>query len=246
MASAQRAFNVLMIYPRFAGGTFWNFAATCEVFGARYPAAPLGLITVAAMLPPSWAVRLVDRNAEELTDEDLAWADLVMTGGMLPQQHDTLEIIDLAVPAASRSRSAVPPSPRVRTSTSRPISGFSAKPRASSTSSSRHGRRERREGVFEAEKFTVDVTKTPIPRFDLLNFDHYLHIGVQFSRGLSVHLRVLRHHRALWPRAARQDQCADAGGARGALPARLSRPCRFRRRQSHRQQEGREERSCSN
>ena len=40
-----------------------------------------------------------------------------------------------------------------------------------------------REGVFEAEKFQVDVTKTPIPRFDLLKFDDYLHIGVQFSRG---------------------------------------------------------------
>src|SRR3954467_8165045 len=39
------------------------------------------------------------------------------------------------------------------------------------------------EGVFEAEKFKVDVTKTPIPRFDLLKFDHYLHVGVQFSRG---------------------------------------------------------------
>jgi radical SAM superfamily enzyme YgiQ (UPF0313 family) len=40
-----------------------------------------------------------------------------------------------------------------------------------------------REGVFEAEKFQVDVTRSPIPRFDLLNFDDYLHIGVQFSRG---------------------------------------------------------------
>ena len=40
-----------------------------------------------------------------------------------------------------------------------------------------------REGVFEAEKFQADVTKTPIPRFDLLKFDHYLYIGVQFSRG---------------------------------------------------------------
>ena len=54
-----RACNVLRIYPR------WNFAATCELFGAKYPAAPLGLITVAALLPPTWSVRLVDRNAED-------------------------------------------------------------------------------------------------------------------------------------------------------------------------------------
>src|SRR5262249_57466733 len=39
------------------------------------------------------------------------------------------------------------------------------------------------DGLFEAEKFQVDVTKSPIPRFDLLKFNDYLHIGVQFSRG---------------------------------------------------------------
>src|SRR6187401_284520 len=51
--------NVLMIYPRFGAGTFWNFAATCELMGAKYPTAPLGLITVAALLPETWTVRLV-------------------------------------------------------------------------------------------------------------------------------------------------------------------------------------------
>ena len=80
--------NVLMIYPRFGAGTFWNFAATCELMGAKYPTAPLGLITVAALLPETWTVRLVDRNIEELATADLAWADLVMSGGMLPQHND--------------------------------------------------------------------------------------------------------------------------------------------------------------
>lgn len=175
--------NVLLVYPRFAADTFWNFAATCELFGARYPAAPLGLITVAAMLPSSWVVRLVDRNAEELTGEDLEWADLVMTGGMLPQQPDTLEVIDLS---HAKGKPVVVGGPAV---TSTPhiyenadfrvlgeaegiIDAFVAAWEAGT-----------REGLFEAEKFAVDVTKSPIPRFSLLNFDYYLHIGVQFSRG---------------------------------------------------------------
>src|ERR1700731_1864090 len=81
--------------PRFAADTFWNFAETCEIFGAKYPAAPLGLITVAALLPSSWSIRLVNRNTEERTDADLEWADLVLTGGMLPQQIDTLDVIDI-------------------------------------------------------------------------------------------------------------------------------------------------------
>src|SRR4051794_15900393 len=88
--------NVLMVYPRFAGDTFWNFAAACEIFGARYPTSPLGLITVAAMLPASWIVRLVDQNVEELPEGNILSADMVMTGGMLPQHDDLLEIIDLS------------------------------------------------------------------------------------------------------------------------------------------------------
>jgi radical SAM superfamily enzyme YgiQ (UPF0313 family) len=180
---ASRACNVLLIYPRFAADTFWNFAETCELFGALYPAAPLGLITVAALLPSSWIVRLVDRNAEELTGQDLEWADLVMTGGMLPQQPDTLEVIDLC---HAKGKPVVVGGPAV---TSTPyiyekadfrvlgeaegiIDAFIAAWEAGA-----------REGLFEAEKFTVDVTNSPMPRFSLLNFNYYLHIGVQFSRG---------------------------------------------------------------
>ena len=84
-----------MIYPRFMADSFWNFSEACELVGARYPAIPLGLITVAALLPKSWNVRLVNRNTEELADSDLDWADMVMTGGMLFQQSDTLELIDM-------------------------------------------------------------------------------------------------------------------------------------------------------
>ena len=55
----------------------------------------MGLITVAAMLPKHWDIRLVNRNTEPLTDADLGWADLVMIGGMLNQQPDFLYLIDL-------------------------------------------------------------------------------------------------------------------------------------------------------
>src|SRR5574337_502879 len=92
----QETCNVLMVYPLFNPNSFWNYRETCEVVGARYPAAPLGLITVAALLPPAWNVRLVNRNTGDLDPADLVWADLVMTGGMLPQQRDALRIIDLA------------------------------------------------------------------------------------------------------------------------------------------------------
>ena len=165
---SSRACKVLMIYPRFGAATFWNFAAACELFNARYPTTPLGLITVAALLPRAWTIKLVDRNAEVLSDDDLEWADLVMTGGMLPQYFDTIEIIELC---RARRKPVVVGGPGV---TSVPelyskanfqvlgeaegiINEFIAAWEAGA-----------REGVFEAEKFKIDVTKSPVPRFDLL------------------------------------------------------------------------------
>jgi len=179
----SRATNVLMIYPRFASETFWSFEETCRFFGARYPAPPLGLITVAALLPTSWRVRLVDRNVEELTDEHLQWADLVMTGGMLPQIRDLLDLIDLVQragkpvvvggPAATSSPELFEKAEfRILGEAEGIISDFIAAWEAGA-----------KEGTFAAKKFEIDVTKTPVPRFDLLKLDSYLYVGVQYSRG---------------------------------------------------------------
>src|SRR3954452_17985270 len=91
----MRACNVLLVVPKFTQ-SFWNFQASCEIVGARYPAAPLGLMTVAALLPETWSLRLIDSNVSEVTDTDLAWADLVMTGGMITQRATCLEFISRA------------------------------------------------------------------------------------------------------------------------------------------------------
>ena len=175
--------RVLMIYPRFIADSFWNFREACELVGARYPAAPLGLITVAALLPPGWDVRLVNRNTEELSEDDFAWCDLVMTGGMLNQQPDTLDLIDLAH-AHDKPVAIGGPDP-----TSSPHIYESADFRVLGEAEGVIGEfiaawdKGERSGDFTAPKFQVDMTKSPTPRFDLLKFDQYLYIGVQYSRG---------------------------------------------------------------
>jgi Domain of unknown function (DUF4070)/Radical SAM superfamily len=182
--SGPRSRNVLLIYPRFSNESFWNYRKSCEVVGARYPTIPLGLITVAAMVPNHWNVRLVNCNTEELTDEDLRWADLAMTGGMLFQQASTLDLIDLCrehnVPVAVGGPD-VSSSPHIYERANYRVVGeaegiidkFIEAVETSGTSN----------GLFEAPKYQIDVTKTPKPRFDLLKFDHYMHVGVQYSRG---------------------------------------------------------------
>jgi radical SAM superfamily enzyme YgiQ (UPF0313 family) len=175
--------RVLMVYPRFSAATFWNFSVACELVGARYPAAPLGLITVAAMLPTNWDIRLVNRNTEELTDADVTWADIVMTGGMLAQQVDTLELI-ARCHGHGRPVAVGGPDP-----TSSPHVYAAANFRILGEVEGIIGEfiaawvAGERSGCFIAPKFTIDVTKTPVPRFDLLKFDHYFYVGVQFSRG---------------------------------------------------------------
>jgi len=172
-----------LVVPRFTGQSFWNFRAACEVYGARYPAPPLGLITVAALLPPAWHCRLVDRNTEQLQDADIDWADLVMTGGMLPQQADTLQVIELA---HARGRPVAVGGPDI---TSSPESYTEADFCVLGEAETIIGAfieawdSGQRYGVFEAEKFTADVTHSPIPRFDLLKRQNYIQVSVQFARG---------------------------------------------------------------
>jgi len=174
--------KILLVYPRFGGTSFWNYQATCQLLGARYSAAPLGLITVAALLPKDWDVRLVDCNVEELHPPDLAWADLVMTGGMLPQQPDALRIIELAKAAGKPVVVGGPDatsSPEVYAAADFRVLGEAEEVMADFLAAWLTGAES---GVFTAPRFP-DVTRSPVPRYDLLKFDHYLHVGVQYSRG---------------------------------------------------------------
>ncbi|ERP96566.1 methyltransferase [Labrenzia sp. C1B10] len=175
--------NVLLVYPRFNAGSFWNYGATCEMVGAKYPAPPLGLITVAAMLPENWNVRLIDRNTGALTNDDLAWADMVMTGGMLPQQADCLAVIrrsqEKNVPVVVGGPDATS-SPEVYETADFLVLGEAEGILTTFVDAWKEGVRN---GRFSAEKFKADVSSSPVPRFDLLRFDDYVQIGVQYSRG---------------------------------------------------------------
>ena len=177
------ATRVLLVFPKFNPNSFWALTAACEVWGAKCPAPPLGLITLAALLPQSWEMKLVNRNAEELDEADIAAADLVLTGGMLPQQPDTLHLIELChahgKPVAIGGPD-VTSSPHVYAAADFRVLGEAEGIIDAFVEAWSNGARE---GVFEAPKFQADVTKSPMPRFDLLDFNHYLFIGVQFSRG---------------------------------------------------------------
>jgi radical SAM superfamily enzyme YgiQ (UPF0313 family) len=166
-----------------SGGTIMIYPKLREALGFGYVIPPLGLLTVAALLPRSWDIRLIDRNFQKLTTEDLDQADIVMTGGMITQQNDTLEIIRTA---HARGKPVVvggpdvTSSPQVYSDADFQVRGEAESVMADFLAAWNSGARS---GVFEAEKFQVDVTLSPIPRYDLIKFRDYFHSAVQFSRG---------------------------------------------------------------
>jgi radical SAM superfamily enzyme YgiQ (UPF0313 family) len=84
--------NVLLVYPRFPD-TYWSFRYALSFQGKRAAQPPLGLMTVAALLPRSWNKRLVDANVERLRERDLAWADVAFISGMQVQQRELISIV---------------------------------------------------------------------------------------------------------------------------------------------------------
>jgi radical SAM superfamily enzyme YgiQ (UPF0313 family) len=85
--------KVLLIYPE-VPQTFWSLTHALRFFGKRAYSPPLGLLTVAAMLPPEWEQRILDLNVHPLRQEDLAWADYVVLSAMNIQQESSRRIID--------------------------------------------------------------------------------------------------------------------------------------------------------
>ncbi len=85
--------NVLLIYPEFPD-TFWSFTYALSFIGKKAAFPPLGLLTVAALLPEQWGKRLVDTNVDRLTDKDILWADMVFISGMAVQRKSAERIID--------------------------------------------------------------------------------------------------------------------------------------------------------
>ena len=174
--------KALLLYPEFSALGFWNYKAVCRLVGAKYPASPLGMITLAALLPVEWELRLLDLNTATLDDADIDWADLVFIGGMLPQQSRFLRLIERV---HSRGKKVVaggpdPTSqPEVYRSADYLVLGeaeCSLPPFLADLARGAPG-----STYVSAEK--PDVKKTPVPRFDLLELKNYLMIGVQFSRG---------------------------------------------------------------
>ena len=173
--------NILMVYPMYPN-TFWSFKHALKFVSKKASFPPLGLLTVAAMLPNNWNKKLVDMNADALADKDIIWADYVFISAMSIQSESANQVID-----------------RCNKLNAKIVAGGPL-----FTSSSEYYAHVDHLVLNEAEitlpqfledlkynkakhKYTADhwadIITTPLPQWDLVSMNNYTSMNLQYSRG---------------------------------------------------------------
>jgi radical SAM superfamily enzyme YgiQ (UPF0313 family) len=176
--------NVLLLYPRFPK-SFWSFEKTLELLDRKAMLPPLGLITVAALLPQEWNFKLADRNIRDVTEAEWTWADVVILSAMIVQKEDLLYLIREAKRRNKKVAVGGPYPTSIPDDALTAGADYLILDEGEITLPLFVEAIERGEtsGTFRSDGVKPDVTNTPIPRFDLLEFDAYSEMSVQFSRG---------------------------------------------------------------
>jgi radical SAM superfamily enzyme YgiQ (UPF0313 family) len=173
--------KILLVYPRIPV-TYWGFQHALKFVSKKAAFPPLGLLTIASMIPDRHKTRLVDLNVEKLADSDLQWADYVFISAMLIQKASVREIIDRCKGLG------------VKTVAGGPL--FTAEPEAYGDvnhlvlnegeltmpeflSDLEHGNAQ---PVYTTDKW-ADITVTPVPDWTLIKIKKYSSFNIQYSRG---------------------------------------------------------------
>lgn len=164
--------------------SFWSYQEMLDLAGWRATNPPLGLITVAALLPSDWEIRLVDRNVRIETEDDWNWCEIVIISSMIVQKADLRSLIQKGVALGKKVAVGGPFATSVPEFPLEAGAHYLILDEGECTVPpflDALARGEER-GIFRSSE-KPDVTQSPMPRFDLLDLDAYLAITVQFSRG---------------------------------------------------------------
>jgi radical SAM superfamily enzyme YgiQ (UPF0313 family) len=175
--------KALLLYPQFPQ-SFWSYDRFMEIAGLKAVIPPLGIITVAALLPSDWEIRFHDRNVTCETEADWQWCDLVILSAMLVQKPDFQALIRKAVRLGKLVAVGGPYPTSVPQDAMEAGADFLILDEGEMTVPLflEALARGETQGTFRSlEK--PDVTQSPMPRFDLLQRDAYLLMAIQFSRG---------------------------------------------------------------
>jgi radical SAM superfamily enzyme YgiQ (UPF0313 family) len=173
--------NVLLVSPEFPD-TFWSFKHAIKFIRKKASLPPLGLLTVAAMLPEEWNKRLVDLNAQNLKGEDLEWADIAMIGCMTVQRESAARVIKRCRDAGLK---IVAGGPLFSSEHEHfPDVDHFVLDEAEETLPVFLSDLERGcpQPIYRAEKYP-EISETPIPLWELVDLSRYASMSIQYSRG---------------------------------------------------------------
>ncbi len=173
--------KTLLIYPKFPD-TFWSFRHALKFIKKRSAFPPLGLLTIAAMLPKEWEKRLIDLNVENLTQNDLHWADCAFISGMVVQRQSARDIIARCREANVKVIAGGP----LFTSEYEEFEGvdhfilneaeITLPPFLDDL------KKGQAKHIYTTSDF-CDIRNTPAPMWELIKLKHYASMSIQFSRG---------------------------------------------------------------
>jgi radical SAM superfamily enzyme YgiQ (UPF0313 family) len=173
--------KILLVYPEYPD-TFWSFKYALKFISKKAAFPPLGLLTVAALVPGQWEKKLVDMNVEELQDDHIAWADMVFLGAMIVQADSARQVVRRCAAAGKKIVAGGP----LFTTQYQKFKGIDhfvlneaeiTLPRFLDDLA--HGA----PGPVYASKLKPDITRTPVPLWSLINMKNYATMPVQYSRG---------------------------------------------------------------
>lgn len=182
-AAGAKTLKALLIAPKFPY-SFWSLPVLCALSGAKTPSPPLGLLTVAALLPAAWSLRVVDMNVTGLNESDLEWADVVMLSSMISQLEPLRELLQKAKTLGKPTVVGGPitssyPHKVVEAGCTYMVVGEAENIMDEVIAAIESGAPPM---VINAEE-RPDIETTVIPRYDLVDFSGYNELSVQTSRG---------------------------------------------------------------
>lgn len=173
--------KILFVYPRYPN-TFWSFRHALKFVSKKASFPPLGLLTVAAMLPGEWEKRLVDMNVSALSDEDIKWADYVFVSAMVVQGDSAREVFALC----NRLKTKVVAGGPLFTTGYEGYEGVDHFVLGEAEATLLHFLADLAKGcpqhIYSSDE-RPDISKTPVPLWSLVNMKQYSAMNLQYSRG---------------------------------------------------------------
>jgi radical SAM superfamily enzyme YgiQ (UPF0313 family) len=173
--------NILLIYPQYPD-TYWSFKHVLKFVSKKAAFPPLGLLTVAALLPDDWNKKLVDLNVSKLTDKQILWADMVFLSAMIVQT-DSAEKIIRRCKALGKTVVAGGPAATIMHAKLTGVDHLVLNEAEITLPQFLHDWEKGHPKAIYKSKDRPDITRTPLPLWSLIKLKDYLTMPIQYSRG---------------------------------------------------------------